>query len=161
MSKCSGFSLVEILLVLALMGLISSVCVVHFDTIQSAFSGERVLPENVLKKAILQGRLQTNRLHQKLDIFIEEKAISIKDKANEEIKVFPLKLADNAHFEVKLLAGELTSDGIFKPSEETLKKIELDEMGFIQSVFIELHLEDEKQQYEIDVLTGELKPTQW
>ena len=161
MSKRSGFSLIEILLVLALMGLISTVCVVHFDTIQSAFSGESVLPENVLKKAILQGRLETNRLHKKLDIFIEEKAIIIKDKSNEEIKKFPLKLSDNVHFEFKILAGALTSDGIFKPSEEKLKKIELDEMGFIQSAFIEFQLDEEKQQYEIDVLTGELKASQW
>lgn len=161
MSKHFGFSLIEILLVLALMGLISTVCVVHFDTIQSAFSGENVLPENVLKKAILQGRLQTNFLHKKLDIFVEKKAIIIKDKTNDVIKTFPLKLADNTHFESKLLAGELTPDGIFKPSEETLKKIELNEMGFIQSAFVEFNLGEEKQQYEIDVLTGELKPTQW
>ena len=161
MSRHSGFSMIEILLVLALMGLISSVCVVHFDTLQSAFSGERVSPDAVLEKAILHGRLQTNLLHKKLDIFITEEAITIKDKSDEEIKKFPLKLAENTHFEAKIFAGKLDTEGIFKPSEEALKQIELDEMGFIQSAFIELNLDEEKQQYEIDVLTGELKPSQW
>ena len=161
MSKHSGFSLIEILLVLALMGLISTVCVIHFDTIQSAFSGENTSPEYVLKKAISQGRLQANQLHKKIDIFITENAIILKDKAEQEIKTFPIKIAEHMLFDFKIVSGELTSEGHFKPSEETLKKIELDEMGFIQSAFVEFNQEEEKQQYEIDVLTGELKPTQW
>ncbi len=157
MRRSSGFSLIEILLVLSLLGLISAVCVVNFDAIRTAFSGESVSPVNVLEKAILQGRLKTNQLHKKLDIFITEEAIILKDTSGDEVKKFPLKLSENEHFEVRLLAGKLNADGILEPSDKKLKKIELDEMGFIQSVFIEFNFDGEKERYEVDVLTGDLK----
>ena len=56
-----GFSLIELLLVVALIGLISSVCMIHFDTLQTLFSGESMRPVDILKRTITQGRLWSSQ----------------------------------------------------------------------------------------------------
>ena len=136
MSKHSGFSLIEILLVLALMGLISTVCVIHFDTIQSAFSGENTSPEYVLKKAISQGRLQANQLHKKIDIFITENAIILKDKAEQALEKTDIdeKIAAGANeLKEKIVSGEMAEEvktgaqGVKAKIDEALEKTDIDD----------------------------------
>ncbi len=148
-----GFSLIEILLVLALLGLISSVCVVHFDTIQNAFGQGGTQPATALNNAIQQGRLLASQKHTSIFISVNENTFEVKNSEGEVFHSFSFVKGAN----MRWLAGELSTNGVFKPSEVKVANIEINENGFLKSVFVEFEQEDEKEQYEVDVLTGELK----
>lgn len=158
--KALGFSLIEILFVLALLGLISSVCVLHFDSIQSAFSGGNTHPKAILEDAIQQARLSSNQLHQSLHISVDEKGFALKKINGEILRNFPFPKQD-FNVQCKLIPGALTPEGKFKPSENPCTTIAINEEGFIASTFIDITYGEDHEKYEIDMLTGELKATQW
>lgn len=158
--KVLGFSLIEILFVLALLGLISSVCVLHFDSIQSAFSGGNPHPKAILEEALQQARLSAHQLHQKVDISLEEKGFALKKIDGEVLQNFDFPKQDS-NVQCKLIPGSLTPEGKFKPFQTPCTKIEINEEGFIASTFIEITYGEDHEKYEIDMLTGELKTAQW
>ena len=159
-SEVRGFSLIEILFVLALLGLISSVCVLHFDSIQSAFSSGNTHPKAILKEAIQQGRLSAHQLHQKVNISVEENGFVLKKNDGDMLQKFAFPKKDFI-FQCKLLPGVLTPEGKFKPSENPCLSIDINEEGFIASIFIDITCGEDHEKYEIDILTGELKAAQW
>lgn len=159
-SKTFGFSLIEILFVLALLGLISSVCVLHFDAIQSAFSGENIHPKAVLEEAIQQGRLSANQLHQKITIQMEEEGFRLKKIDGEVLQTFAVP-KQSFVFQCKFISGILTPEGLFKPSEDSCPEIFINEEGFVASTFVDISYGDDHEKYEVDILTGELKSAQW
>lgn len=159
-SKAFGFSLIEILFVLALLGLISSVCVLHFDSIQSAFSGDNRHPKVMLEEAIQQGRLSANQLHQKVGIFVEEDGFTLKKDNGDTLRTFTFP-KQNFTFQCKLIPGLLNADGIFKPSQNPCQTIDINEEGFIASTFIDMVYGEDHERYEVDIFTGELKSAQW
>ena len=158
--KTLGFSLIEILFVLALLGLVSSVCVLHFDSIQSAFSGGNTHPKAILEEALQQARLSANQLHQTICISIDEKGFVLKKNDGEVLQNFPFAKQD-INAQCKLILGILTPEGKFKPSENPCTTIAINEEGFIASTFIDITYGEDHEKYEIDILTGELKATQW
>jgi len=149
-----GFSLVEILLVLALLGLVSSVCVVHFEVIQNAFSQGNSHPVKVLSEAIKQGRLLASQNHCNVNVVLEEKSFDLRNDEGEVLQKFPF-ISKNST--IKWFAGELSSNGTFKSSDAKVKTIEINADAFIKSTFVEILQEDGKECYEVDILTGELK----
>ncbi|MGX8717038.1 MAG: pilus assembly FimT family protein [bacterium] len=159
--KSHGFSLIEVLFVLALMGLVTSVCVLHFDSIQSAFSGGNTHPKAILEDAIQQGRLSAHQLHQPIRISIEEDTrFLLKSSSNETLQKFEVPKRDFA-FQCKFLPGVLTPEGTFKHAENPCSEILINEEGFIASTFLDITYGEDHERYEIDSLTGELKPAQW
>ena len=158
--KVLGFSLIEILFVLALLGLISSVCVLHFDSIQSAFSGGNTHPKAILEEALQQARLSANQLHQALCISVDEKGFALKKHGGEVLQDFPFA-KQNINVQCKFIPGLLTPEGKFKPSENPCTTIPINEEGFIASTFIDIAYGEDHEKYEIDILTGELKTVQW
>ena len=158
--KSLGFSLIEILFVLALLGLVSSVCVLHFDTIQSAFSGGKVHPNVVLEEAIQQGRLTANQLHERVYICLEEERFLLKRSNGDTIQTFDFPKQDLS-FQCKFLPGMLTQEGFFKPSENACPKLLINEEGFIPSTFIDISYGEDHEKYEVDTFTGALKSAQW
>ena len=158
--KTCGFSLIEILLVLALLGLVSSVCVLHFDAIQGGFFGENRDPVSVLERAIQTGRLLANKNHCKVALVFEPNEIVLKDFSSKVLERFSLGDKTN-DIRTKLLAGKLSVDGLFEPSMDQVSSIEFNEEGFIKSTFVEINIENGDAKFEVDVLTGALKPKQW
>lgn len=152
-----GFSLIEILLVLALLGLISSVCVVHFDVIQSAFSQGSSQPIKVLGNAIKQGRLLASQNHCNVSVVLKEKSFELQKDDGELLQKFPFVSKDSS---IKWFAGELSSNGVFKSSGVKVEAIKINADAFVKSVFIEMLNEGEREYYELDVLTGEIKTCQ-
>jgi prepilin-type N-terminal cleavage/methylation domain len=158
--KVLGFSLIEILFVLALLGLISSVCVLHFDSIQTAFSGGNPHPKAILEEALQQARLSAHQLHQALCISVDEKGFVLKKSNDEVLQNFPFPKQD-INVQCKLIPGVLTPEGKFRPSEKPCTTIAINEEGFIASTFIDIAYGEDHEKYEIDMLTGELKAAQW
>ena len=158
--KALGFSLIEILFVLALLGLISSVCVLHFDSIQSAFSGGNTHPKAILEDVLQQGRLSAHQLHQALCISLDEKGVALKKMDGEVLRNFPFPKQD-VNIQCKLIPGVLSPEGKFKPSEKPCTTIMINEEGFMASTFVDIAYGEDHEKYEIDMLTGELKAAQW
>ena len=159
-SKVLGFSLIEILFVLALLGLISSVCVLHFDSIQMAFSGGNPHPKALLEEVIQQGRLSAHQLHQTMSISVDEKGFVLKKGDDQVLQSFAFP---KQAFEVqcKFISGTLSPEGGFKPSQNPCAAMVINEEGFIASTFIEITYGEDHEKYEIDMLTGELRTAQW
>ena len=155
-----GFSLIELLLVVALIGLISAVCVIHFDTLQSVFSGESMRPIDILKRTIAQGRLWSSQGCREIYVECRETEFALKDGAGEDLSVVPFaKEGDN--WRCKFWAGELTHDGLLKPSQESVMQFKIHPSGMIASTFVEFALDEDKEQYEINTFSGNCIETQW
>ncbi len=155
-----GFSLIEFLLVLALIGLISVICLFHFDTIQSLFSGESMRPIDVLKRIISHGRLWSSQNSCVAYIECKEKTFVLKNELGEELHVSEFAKAEDDRT-CKFLAGELTVEGILRPSQQSVTEFKLYPSGNIVSTFVEFALGEDKEKYEIDVFTGNCIETSW
>lgn len=158
--KTLGFSLIEILFVLALLGLMSSICVLHFDSIQTAFSGDNPHPKAILEDVLQQARLSAHQLHQKISISAEENGFVLKKSDGEVLQKFDFPKQD-FNVQCKFIPGTLTPEGKFKPLQNTDTTIAINEEGFIASTFLEITYDEDHEKYEIDTLTGELKAVQW
>lgn len=158
--KTYGFSLIEFLLVLALIGLISAVCIFHFDAIQSLFSGESMRPIDVLKRIISHGRLWSSQNSCVAYIECKEKTFILKDELGEELHISEFA-KDGDDWTCKFLAGELTVEGVLRPSQQTVTEFKIYPSGNIASTFVEFTLADDKEKYEIDVFSGKCIETSW
>lgn len=160
MYRYYGFSLIELLLVVALIGLISSVCIIHFDTLQTLFSGESMRPVDVLKRTIAQGRLWSSQSCREIYVECRENAFVLKNDAGEDLSVTEFaKERDKWH--CKFFSGELTQDGLLKVSQELVTQFKIHPSGIITSTFVEFALDEDKEQYEINNFTGNCIETQW
>lgn len=160
-----GFSLIEILLVLALVGLISSVCVVHFDSLTNLFSKAKTHPLLVLDEALKEARLWSSQHHRTSYLCPSKEGLALKDSQDQCIKNFFWSDAKQDLLEdfCKLYRGKLTEEGLFVPDLESEEKrgIRISADGFFRSTFVEFNLAEGKEHYQIDVLTGECKEISW
>lgn len=160
--KAKGFSLIEILLVLALMGMVSSLCVIHFDALQNLFAGDsRCL--SILNNAIQEGRLWCTQNHKQAVLECKDNAVHLIDESGEKIKTFAFPKAQASTLRLTLLPGKLDANGILRPNtgEKSGTCFKIDANGFFQSTFIEIELEEDREQYVLDTLTGELQSAHW
>ena len=158
--RALGFSLIEILLVIALIGLISSVCVIHFDSLQAVFSRESMRPIDVLKRTIIQGRLLSAQNCQEVYVECRENIFILKDAFGEELSSVPFAKEGESWY-CKFWAGELTHDGLLKPSQELVTQFKIHPSGIITSTFVEFVLDEDREQYEINIFSGNCIETQW
>ena len=158
--RSCGFSLIELLLVIALIGLISAVCIIHFDTLQTLFSGETMRPIDVLKRTIVQGRLWASQSCREFYVECREHAFVLKNDRGEELSVTEFAKEDEQRY-CKFFAGELSQDGLLKPSQESVTQFKIHPSGIITSTFVEITLDEDKEQYEIKSFTGDCIETQW
>lgn len=160
--KAGGFSLIEILLVLALMGMVSSLCVIHFDALQDLFAGDsRCL--SILNNAIQEGRLWCTQNHKSAVLECKDNAIHLMDASGKEVKTFAFSKAQANALRLTLLPGKLDANGILRPNTGEMSGtcFKIDANGFFQSIFIEIELDEDREQYALDILTGELQSTHW
>ena len=153
--KCA-FSLIEVLLVLALFGLIGSVCVINFDVVQKVFSSGNTQWITLIEEAVQEGRLLASKDHCVVFLKQDEKNLSLYKRPQEILRIFPCPATEDAcHF----VSGVLTENGLLRPSEQKISQIEINPDGFVKSAFVVINGEEE-QIYSIDPLTGVFKQTE-
>lgn len=96
----TAFTIIEVLLALALMGLVAGLFAVNFDVLLSSISQKR--PEKVLHEAICEARYQTLQEHSRIYLSFDEVKhafLIFKDSRDSPIVKMPVKEGIKVTFE--------------------------------------------------------------
>lgn len=116
-----GFTIIEVLLALALMALVAGLFAVNFDVLLTSIGEKR--PEKILHSAICEARYQALKEHTPMYLSFDEQSHSLvifKDTIDKAIVAMPLKEGIRVNFE--LIPPLMYKGGGFKEGTHSAKK---------------------------------------
>lgn len=136
--KITAFTIVEVLLALALMGLVAGLFAINFDVLLTSASQKR--PEKVLHEAICEARYQTLQEHTLVYLSFDEQKHSFlifKDTPEHSLVTMPvqegIKVIFEPVFPAEYKSGRFTQGS---HSEKSVEKIAFSPDGSSQPVII-------------------------
>lgn len=159
-SKRSGFTLIEMLLVIALFGLISSIGISYFDQIQNAFSGKPQIPYKILESTIQQGRWLASQQHQTLKLTYQKNQLSIHDAQNQTIYSCNLpEKFKNQTVDIKFFIPELNAYDDLRPTNQEQKDCNINPDGSISQLFVKIQYDNQTEWFLTNIFSALLTQT--
>jgi Tfp pilus assembly protein PilE len=159
--QASAFTVIELLLVLALLGIVSGVFIHNFDAFQETFFENRT-PQAVLEEAVHKARFYASREHQicHLTFSPDTKKLDIKIPGGPTLESFVLSHRNGAQNQITFLEAVENESARFgwttHQRENKLLSFEPDGSG--SHVFIKISSSDRTETYRLDPFSGILMP---
>ena len=152
-----AFTLVELLLVLALFGLLSSLAVSHFDKIQMAFESYKGNPVWILKQGIQKMRFLASQGHRDVRLVWTEQGLQLTDENAELIESFAFPKSFNANdVTVEFYKGKYSDKGSPRITHQKLSSLMALQDASLMNAYIKVKWHDMTDLFRVDSLTGGL-----
>ncbi|HCJ12380.1 MAG TPA: hypothetical protein DHV51_04750 [Opitutae bacterium] len=157
--KRSAFSLVEILIVLALIGLSTTLFIANFEALHNIAAGQKPI-EVVLQQALRTSRFLASQTHDRvrLSFDFEEQAFLICDEQGSLLKSIPLASTDKRGVHVDFfpkVPGLFTSKAT--AANEAKPDMPFDPDLSTRPTEIRVHTADKQLQFHVDAFTNVVK----
>lgn len=157
-AQIAAFTLVELMLVLALFGLTAGIFISNMDAINESFF-ESKNPELILESAIADIKLKSAKLNTQLNLFIDKEkneilAKNVSDGSVEEVIKLPNFLNHNFDFEFYECEYKDGFDGGYKSNGIALNSINFSPDGTSNEAFIKIDLNGETNWYRLNPFSG-------